>query len=258
MNGEPKGLIHPSKGLRQGDPLSLFLFLLCTEGLHGLIKQAASNRDITGFRLCRHGPKLTHLFFADDNLLFCRANSTECSKVMDLLSVYEDVSGQKINKDKTALFFSKSVTEANRQIIKGILGVREIRHYEKYLGLPSLTGKGKRASFNYIKERVWRKLQGWEGKLLSQAGREVLIKAVIQAIPTYAMGCFKLPMGLCNEIEVMIRKFWWGQKGEKRKVHWLKWSEMTKSKNEGGMGFRDLALHNDSFLAKQACHLLQD
>ena len=167
-----------------------------------------------------------------------------------MLSIYEDVSGQKINRDKTALFFSKSVTEANRQIIKGILGVHEIRHYEKYLGLPSLIGKGKRASFNYIKERVWRKLQGWEGKLLSQAGRKVLIKAVIQAILTYAIGCFKLPMGLCNEIEVMIRKFWWGQRGEKRKVHWLKWSEMTKSKNEGGMGFPDLALHNDSLLAK--------
>ena len=109
-----------------------------------------------------------------------------------------------------------------------------------------MTGKGKRASFNYIEERVWRKLQGWEGKLLSQARREVLIKAVIQAIPTYAMGCFKLPMGLYNEIEVMIRKFW------------LKWSEMTKSKNEGGMGFLDLALHNDSLLAKQAWCFLQD
>ena len=103
-----------------------------------------------------------------------------------------------------------------------------------------MTGKGKRASFNYIEERVWRKLQGWEGKLLSQARREVHIKAVIQASPTYAMGCFKLPMGLYNEIGVMIRKFW------------LKWSELTKSKNEGGMGFRDLALHNDSLLAKQA------
>ena len=89
-------------------------------------------------------------------------------------------------------------------------------------------------------------------KLLSQVGRKVLIKAIIQAIPTYAMGCFKLPMGLCNEIVVMIRKFWWGQRREKRKIHWLKWSEMTKSKNEGDMGFRDLALHNDSLLAKQA------
>ena len=90
----------------------------------------------------------------------------------------------------------------------------------------------------------------WEGKLLSQAGREVLIKAVIQAIPSYTMGCFKLPVGLCNEIEVMVRKFWCGQRGEKRKIHWLKWSEMTKAKSEGGMGFRDLAMHNDSLLAK--------
>ena len=107
--------------------------------------------------------------------------------MLELLSLYEEVSGQKINREKTALFFNKAVIEANRQIIKGILGVHEIDHYEKYLGLPSLIGRGKKASFNYLKERAWRKLQGWEGKLLSQVGRKVLIKAVIQAIPTYVM-----------------------------------------------------------------------
>ena len=139
-----------------------------------------------------------------------------------------------------------------RQEIKRVLGVQEIKFYEKYLGLPSLVGRGKKASFSYIKERVWRKLQGWEGKFLSQAGREVLIEAIVQAIPTYTMGCFKIPLGLCHDIEAMIKKFFWGQQGDKRKIHWIKWSELTKSKLDRGMGFRDLALFNDSLLAKQA------
>jgi len=71
----------------------------------------------------------------------------------------------------------------------------------------------KKASFNFIKEKVWRKFQGWKEKLLSQAVREILIKVVVQAIPIYTMSCFKLPIGLCNEIENLIRKFWWAKRG---------------------------------------------
>ena len=105
--------------------------------------------------------------------------------------------------------------------IKEALGVHEIMHYDKYLGFPSLIGRHKKPSFDYIKERAWRKLQGWEEKLLSQAGREILIKAVFQAILTYTMSCFKLPLGLCHEIEGLIRKFWWGQWGDRQKIHWV-------------------------------------
>ena len=88
------------------------------------------------------------------------------------------------------------------------LGVLALRQYEEYLGLPALVGRYKKASFDHLKQRVWKKLQGWEGKLLSQAGREVIIKAVIQAIPTYTMSCFKLPIMLCHDIESLVRKFW--------------------------------------------------
>ena len=84
------------------------------------------------------------------------------------------------------------------------LGVSELKQYEEYLGLPALVGRNKRASFDHLKQRIWKRLQGWEGKLLSQARREVLIKSVIQAIPTYTMSCFKLPITLCHEIEKLI------------------------------------------------------
>ena len=99
------------------------------------------------------------------------------------------------------------------------LGVNEVREYEKYLGLPAVVGRNKKESLNYIRERVWNKLQGWKEKLLSQAGKEVLLKAVVQAIPIFAMSCFKLPMGLIQDIEKLIRKFWWGQRGDQRKIH---------------------------------------
>ena len=107
-------------------------------------------------------------------------------------------------------------------MIKRNLGVEEIQSYEKYLGLPSLVGRNKKTNFNYIKKCVWRKLQGWEEKILSQASREILIKMVAHAIPTYIMNCFKLPIGLCNEIEGLIRKFWWSQRGDRRKIHWVR------------------------------------
>ena len=160
VNGEPKGMITSTRGIRQGDSLSHFLFLLCTEGLHGLITQATIQGDIKGYSLCRNGPRLTHLLFADDSLLFCTATISECQKVLDILEVYGRCSGQQINRNKTTIFFSKATCEDTRNRIKLALGVPEITQYEKYLGLPSLVGRNKKASFNYIKERVWKKIQG--------------------------------------------------------------------------------------------------
>ena len=140
VNDQPTGLIYPSRGLRQGDPLSPFLFLFCAKGLNALLCQAANNGEIRGYSICRAGPKITHLFFTDDYLLFCRATSIECAKIQSILAWYGAASGQQVNSDKTTAFFSRNTSVETQEELKVLLRVPVIKNYEKYLGLPSFVG----------------------------------------------------------------------------------------------------------------------
>ena len=160
VNGETCVMIFPTGGIRQGDPLSPFPFLLCTEGLNGLIKKADLQGDIHGYSFCRRGPKLMHLLFADDILIFCRATMEECANVLEILKAYEEASSQKMNRSKTSLFFSKSTSEEVKHGIKAALGVLEILHYEKYLGLPSLVGKEKKKVLTTLRRRFGENFKG--------------------------------------------------------------------------------------------------
>jgi hypothetical protein len=113
VNGTPVGQINPSRGLRQGDPISPYFFLLCAEALNSMLSKAESARVITGVPTSKRGPKLTHLFFADDSLLFCKVNLVEWRRLTKFLERYEDASGQKLNKDKTSLFFLAILAQKN-------------------------------------------------------------------------------------------------------------------------------------------------
>ena len=120
-----------------------------------------------------------------------------------------------------------------------------------------MVGRAKYQTFSYLKDRVWKKIQGWKGKLLSIAGKEVLIEAVAQSIPTYMMGVFQLLVKLFNELNAMHARFWWGQIGNE-KFYWKSWNAWSQPKNERGMWFRDLRNFNLAMLAKQGKRLLQD
>ena len=186
------------------------------------LEKASLSRKIQEISISWGNPKLTHLFFADGSVLFCRASLHDCNSIIQILERYERASGQQINQEKTTLFFSASTNAIIQEEIKDALHLPAINQYESYLGLPSLVGRSKYASFAKLKEPVWRRVQKWKEKLLTQAGKEVLIKAVVQAIPTYTMNYFKLPKKLCTELECMVRKFWWGYKGDSQKIHWVK------------------------------------
>ena len=171
INGKPCGSVTPSRGIRQGDPLSPYLFLLCAKGLLALIKKAVDCGHLRGVAVCRNGPKLSNLFFADDSLIFCRASLEECNALQRVLQVYESASGQQLNRAKTSLFFSSNTPSQIQDEIKIKFGAQVIKLHEKYLGLPSLVGRRKRNTFNDIKEKLKKKLAGWKEKLLSKAGK---------------------------------------------------------------------------------------
>ena len=112
-------------------------------------------------------------------------------------------------------------------------------------------GKNKKNSFKEIKAKLARKLMGWKEKLLSKAGKEILIKTVAQAIPTYSMSYFKIPNSLCDELTSLIRNFWWGQKKDECKMAWISWDKLCTPKSQRGMGFKQLKQFNLALLAKQ-------
>lgn len=103
-----------------------------------------------------------------------------------------------------------------------------------------------------IKDRVEKTLQGWKKNLFSLGGKEVLIKAVTQAIPVYTMSCFRFPNNICSDIDMLCANFWWGTVGDKKKCHWRSWKRLCSSKEIGRMGFRNLACFNQAMLAKQS------
>lgn len=237
INGKPFENITPSRGLRQGDILSPYLILLCAEGFTSLLAKAELEGRIHGVAICRRVPMISHLLFADDSLLFCKASQKEVQVIKELLLTYVDAFSQSINMEKSSVFFSNNTLVGMRDWIKAKLAVKEVAKFENYLGLLTMVGRAEYQTFAYLKDRVWKKMQGWKRKLLSKAGKEVLIKAVAQSIPTYTMGVFQLPTKLCDDLNAMCANFWWGQAERERKIHWRRWSILTQAKKVGGMGF---------------------
>jgi hypothetical protein len=210
INGSPYGMISPARGLRQGDPLSPFLFILGSEVLSRLLSYEASLGHINGIKIARHNPAINHLLFADDLLIFGQATNSEALSIKSCLAKYCHWSGQTINPHKSSISFSKYTNPAISASILQTLPYNPKPSAYIHLGLPIFLGSTKREAFQSILDQVHKRIDGWRAKTLSQAGRLVLIKSVAAAIPSYAMSSFLLPSSICNKLDQSFKNFWWG------------------------------------------------
>lgn len=172
INGTPRGLIKPERGIRQGDPLSPYLFILCAEVLSHLLTKAEAEKTLKGMKISMTGPTISHLLFADDSLFFCHANQRSCSTIMQILSDYERVSGQAVNLRKSAITFGSKVLDSNKNILRRILNIHNEEGFGKYLGLSEQFGRKKKELFSYIVNKMKQRLYGWSHQFLSDAGNE--------------------------------------------------------------------------------------
>ncbi|KAL0439588.1 UNVERIFIED_CONTAM: putative mitochondrial protein [Sesamum latifolium] len=158
LSGRQFGKIIPERGLRQGDSLSPYLFLLCTEALSSLITRVETSGQLDGIRICHSAPSISHLFFVDDALLCCQASLEAMDCIQSILQVYSKALGQEINMQKSVVVFSKNTPGRLMSTISNGLGIRVADRHEKYLGLPSVVGRSKNAVFNSIRDRIWKKI----------------------------------------------------------------------------------------------------
>jgi hypothetical protein len=235
VNGSPTGEINIQRGLKQGDPLAPFLFLIVVEGLSGVLKKAVSIGSFKGILVGSNPVEITHLQYADDTLCIGEASVENLWTLKAILRGFEMASGLKVNFWKSGLI-GVNVSSDFLEVATIFLNCRLTSLPFKYLGLPIGANPKCESTWDPLVDHLRKRLCSWRNKYISLGGRIVLINSVLNAIPIFHLSFLKLPNKVWKKIVRIQREFLWGGVKGGRKINWVKWSVVCREKSKGGLG----------------------
>ncbi|XP_074271494.1 uncharacterized protein LOC141595428 [Silene latifolia] len=256
VNGVPLPQFKPRCGLRQGDPLSPYLFILCMEVLSRNVNHAHELRLVHGVQLVKEVRPTTHLFFADDSFFFFKDKGNTVTHLAQIIKEYCDASGQRLNVDKSGILFSPNTTLAKAQRIMKIFDIKKNNGIGKYLGIPAEFKDSKQGIFNALIEHVTIRISSWNGIFLSPAGRLTLISSVLSNLSNYFLSVFKVPVSVAKKINSILAQFWWTGCRMGHNIHWCSKNFLSLPKSAGGLGIRNVKCLNQALLAKHGWRIV--
>ncbi|XP_056690476.1 uncharacterized protein [Spinacia oleracea] len=240
VNGIPTDSFSPSRGIRQGDPLTPYIFIICMEVLSHMIHLAVQDLKWTPFKMGRRRVPVSHLLFADDILLVGEVSNDNTQTLLGILEDFCQLSGQSISVEKSRVLFSKNTPTLDCGMFCNALSIKETADLNPYLGFPISGTRPTRSSVNFIMTKIIGKLASWKTNFLSKAGRLCLISSVINTMPSYYFQCLMLPEAVLKEINSTMARFLWGKGKDQRGIHLINWDKISSPKDEGGLGIRQL------------------
>jgi hypothetical protein len=251
LNGTLVGYFEGKKGLRQGDPLSPYLFVIAMELFSRIMADRTGGNSRFHFHHRCSQLKLTHLCFADDLLIFAEANLDSITVIKEALSEFEDLSGLKSNPSKSSCFCS-GVSDRLKGLLLEELQMREGVFPVRYLGVPLISTRLSSADCLVLLAKITSRIESWLSKNLSYAGRLQLISSILYSLQVFWSGIFILPTKILKAIEQKFNRFLWNGKDDCSAKAKVSWTEVCFPKKEGGLGLKSLEIWNKFFYAK-AC-----
>ncbi|XP_074305857.1 uncharacterized protein LOC141641079 [Silene latifolia] len=250
INGEPSVSFHPSCGLRQGDPLSPYLFIMCMEILSRQLQAAESRHQIVGLKISRYAPPLSHLFYADDAFICCKATPASFDSIRDIFHDFEAASGQMINLQKSFVKFSPNSPADFKSHMTSILRMRAADSFGTYLGVPVDLPKCKKNAFHDLLDKITTRISSWASLHLSQPSKLVIINSILIGSLVHILAAVPLPLSVSKKLDSLIAAFWWSKSSSQRSIHWLSQPHLHTPQDTGGLGIKSVTVLSQAYLLK--------